>query len=228
MEKSRILVWDLPVRVFHWLLAASFAGAFLTAESERVRDVHVALGYTFAGLLAFRIVWGLVGSRHARFASFVRGPGAVVRYLRSLVTASPEHHAGHNPAGGWAIVAMLLLGLAVAATGYANYVGWGGDALEELHEGAANAMLALVVVHVVAVLVSSFLHRENLIGAMVTGRREGDPADAIRGVRWAPAAALIAAVAGLWAALPGTDTTPGTSAQPTPRHMAPHADDDDS
>lgn len=224
MEKSRILVWDLPVRVFHWLLAASFAGAFLTAESERVRDLHVALGYTFAGLIAFRVVWGVIGTRHARFASFVRAPHTVLRYLRSLATARPEHHAGHNPAGGWAIVAMLVLGAAVAASGFANYAGWGGDALEELHEAAANAMLALVLVHVAAVLVSSLLHRENLVAAMFTGRRTGDAADGIRGVRWAPAAALIAAVAALWATLPAADTTHGAAAQP--RHAAPHADDD--
>lgn len=227
MEKSRILVWDLPVRVFHWLLAASFAGAFLTSESERVRDVHVALGYTFAGLLAFRILWGLTGSRHARFASFVRGPRAVLRYLRSLVSARPEHHPGHNPAGGWAIVAMLLLGAAVAATGYANYAGEGGGALETLHEGAANAMLALVLVHVAGALVSSFLHRENLVAAMFTGRRRGVPADGIRGARWAPAAALVAALAALWIARPGSEATHTPTAQPAPRHfVVPHADDD--
>ncbi len=227
MEKSRILIWDLPVRVFHWLLAACFAGAFLTAESERVRDLHVALGYTFAGLLAFRVVWGVVGSRHARFASFVRGPRAVLRYLRSLLTPKPEHHAGHNPAGGWAIVAMLVLGLAVAATGYANYAGFGGDVFEALHEGAADAMLALVIVHVAAVLVSSLLHRENLVAAMVTGRRQGAAADGIRGVRWAPAAALVAAVAGLWTALPASDGQ-GPSLQPGAQHTAPEHDDDDS
>jgi cytochrome b len=176
MEKTRIAVWDLPVRAFHWLLALTFAGAFLTAESERVRDVHVVLGYTFAGLVAFRLLWGLVGGRHARFSSFVRGPRAVVRYLGSLASGSPEHHVGHNPAGGWAIVAMLVLGMLVAASGYATYSDIGGHAMEELHEGAANAMLALVVVHIAAVLVSGFLHRENLVKAMLTGyKRAPEP-----------------------------------------------------
>ncbi|HET7525957.1 MAG TPA: cytochrome b/b6 domain-containing protein, partial [Burkholderiaceae bacterium] len=102
-----VLVWDAPVRVFHWLMVLSFAGAYLTAESERWRLLHVTLGYTMAGLLAFRIVWGLIGTRHARFASFVRGRAAVMRYLRSLLGGRPEHHAGHNPAGAWAIVALL-------------------------------------------------------------------------------------------------------------------------
>ncbi|MEO8752642.1 MAG: cytochrome b/b6 domain-containing protein [Casimicrobiaceae bacterium] len=200
MEKTRILVWDLPVRAFHWLLALSFAGAFLTAESERVRDLHVALGYTFAGLLVFRMVWGLIGSRHARFTSFAYGPRAVWRYVVSLLARRPEHYAGHNPAGAWAIFAMLALGFVIAGTGYATYADIGGEAFEDLHEAAANAMLALVVVHVAAVLASSFVHGENLVAAMITGRKQGAPEDGIRGTRWVPVAALAAAVVGLWVA----------------------------
>ena len=83
-----ILVWDAPVRVFHWLMVLSFAGAWLSAESERLRLVHVSLGYTMAGLVVFRLVWGLIGTRHARFGSFVRGPGAVKRYLLSIICAA--------------------------------------------------------------------------------------------------------------------------------------------
>ena len=111
MERTRILVWDLPLRVFHWLLALSFAGAFLTAEAERFRDVHVVLGYTFLGLLAFRLVWGVAGSRYARFRSFLYGPRAVITYLQSLVARRPIHYVGHNPAGSWAIYAILYPGL---------------------------------------------------------------------------------------------------------------------
>lgn len=103
-ESGRTLVWDAPVRVFHWLLAISFAVAYLSAESERWGLVHVTAGYTMAGLVAFRVVWGLVGTRHARFTDFVRGPRAVLGYLRSLVTGRPQHHAGHNPAGALAII----------------------------------------------------------------------------------------------------------------------------
>jgi cytochrome b len=232
MEKTRILVWDLPVRAFHWLLALCFAGAFLTAESERVRDLHVALGYTFAGLLLFRVVWGVIGSRHARFASFAYGPRAVGRYVASLATRRPERYVGHNPAGGWAIFAMLALGLLVAGSGYATYADLGGKAFEELHEAAANAMLALVVVHVAAVLASSFLHRENLVSAMITGRKEGPPEDGIRGTRWAPAAALAVAVVGLWAALFGAqDGSSPATRDPDARHAQPargHDRGDDS
>lgn len=198
MEKTRILVWDLPVRVFHWLLALSFAGAFLTAESERMRDVHVALGYTFMGLIAFRLLWGVIGSRHARFASFACGPKAVFAYLASLARRRPIHHAGHNPAGGWAIFAILALGIATAASGYAVYTDAGGRWMESLHEGSANFLLALAIVHVVAVVISSVLHRENLVRAMITGFKAGDASEAIGRARWAPAAVLAAGVVVIW------------------------------
>lgn len=193
-------VWDLPTRLFHWLLAASFAGAWLTAESERWRDVHVTLGYTFAALIAFRLIWGVVGSRYARFSSFVTGPGPVKRYIGSILLMRPEHHVGHNPAGGWAVLGLLGLGFATALSGYATYQEYGGDWLEELHEGAASAMLGLVLVHVGAVLLSSFIHRENLVRAMLNGFKRGSPAEAIRHKRWIAAGALLALVAAIWTA----------------------------
>lgn len=169
-----VRVWDLPTRIFHWSFALSFAGAWLTAESERLRDVHILLGYTFGGLLAFRLVWGLIGTRYARFASFLFSPADVVRYLRSLVAGRPEHHVGHNPAGAIAIFALLGLGAATALSGYAVYQDIGGEWLEELHEGAASAMLVLVAIHLAGVFVSSLLHGENLVASMITGRKR-DP-----------------------------------------------------
>ena len=120
-ERPRTLVWDAPVRVFHWLLAACFAVAWLSAESERWQLLHITAGYTMAGLVVFRILWGLVGTRHARFSDFVRGPRAVAAYLKSLLRGRPEHHAGHNPAGALAILALLALALLTVATGWANY-----------------------------------------------------------------------------------------------------------
>ena len=104
-----ILVWDAPVRVFHWLMVASFATAYLTAETERWRLLQVSAGYTLAGLVVFRLLWGLFGTRHARFVNFVRGPRAVVAYLKSLLARHPQHHVGHNPAGALAIVMMLAV-----------------------------------------------------------------------------------------------------------------------
>lgn len=198
MEKKRVLVWDLPTRVFHWLLAACFAGAFLTAESERFRDVHVTLGYTMLGLIGFRLLWGVIGTRYARFSAFTFGPRSVVSYLKSLFTRSPQHHLGHNPAGSWAIYALLMLAVVTGLTGYAVYNDIGGWA-EELHEAIANAMLAVVFVHIAGVVASSFIHRENLVRAMVGGYKTGNPGDGIRYKhRWV-AAMLVIATIGFWA-----------------------------
>ena len=194
----KVLVWDAPIRVFHWLMVLSFAGAYLTAESERWRLVHVTLGYTMAGLVAFRIVWGLVGTRHARFASFVRGPRVIAAYLRGMVQGQPKRHVGHNPAGAIAIVGLLCLALVVTAAGWANYNEFGGEWLKELHEGAANAMLAVVGVHVAGVLVGSWMHRDNLIAAMVTGRKAGRPEDAVRFAWRSVAVLMLVAVMGFW------------------------------
>jgi cytochrome b len=197
-SRARTLVWDAPVRVFHWLLVLSFGAAYLTAESERWRLVHVTAGYTMAGLVAFRIVWGLVGTRHARFTDFVRGPRAVLAYLKSLAGPHPEHHAGHNPAGALAIVGLLLLAAVTTASGWATYNEVGGEWLEEVHETVANGMLLLVIVHVAAVLLSSWLHRENLVGAMMHGRKPAPPQEGIRSAWRSVAALMLVAVLGFW------------------------------
>lgn len=199
---QRALVWDVPVRVFHWLLVLSFAGAWLTAESERWRPVHVTLGYTMAGLVVLRIFWGFAGTHYARFASFVRGPGATLAYLKSLIGTRPDHHTGHNPAGAVAIVGLLLLILLTAASGWATYENLGGRWLEEAHEIAAHVLLALVVVHLVGVAFGCFLHRENLVRSMLTGlkRTSNNPADPRVKVRpWSIlGVALLALVLSFW------------------------------
>lgn len=197
-SKAKILVWDAPVRVFHWLMVLSFAGAYLTAESERWRLMHVSLGYTLGGLVAFRILWGLMGTRYARFASFIRGPKAVAQYLLAMLKNKPEHHIGHNPAGSIAITLILLLSVAITATGWTIYNDVGGGVLEELHESSANIMLAVVGLHVIGVVITSWLHRENLARSMVTGEKEGEPNQAISRP-WRPLAALlVAAVLTFW------------------------------
>lgn len=223
---ATVLVWDLPVRLFHWTMALSFAGAWLTAESERWRLVHVSLGYSLAVLVVFRIVWGVIGSRHARFTSFVRGPSAVLAYLRSLTGPRPQHHVGHNPAGGWAILGLLGLGLVVVGAGWATYENVGGEWLEELHEAAAQLMLALVGLHVAAVVLSSLLHRENLVRAMVTGRKRGAPADGIRSSWRSVAVLLLIAVLGTWAASWSSGPS-GTGAGSGTRSAQGHGHDDD-
>ena len=207
-KKTKVLVWDVPTRVFHWLLALSFAGAFVTAESERYRDVHVMLGYTVLGLVAFRLVWGLIGTRYARFWSFAYGPRSVLTYVKSLFTRSPQHHLGHNPAGSWAVYALLALSLLAGASGYATYNDIGGHWMQDVHEALANTLLGVVFLHIAGVLVSSVLHRENLVRSMLTGCKSAKPGNGIRYRHRLIGAALVAAVAAFWIA--GPDSLPAS------------------
>jgi cytochrome b len=197
-KKTDILVWDAPVRVFHWLMVFSFAGAYLTAESERWRLIHVTLGYTMGGLVAFRIIWGLIGTRHARFSSFVHGFASVRRYVQSLIAGKPEHHVGHNPAGAVAIVLLLLSSIVIVATGWGVYNDTGGKIVEELHEASSNLMLLIVIVHVAGVVVSSWLHHENLIRSMLTGRKLATANEGITKTWKLLAAAIFLGVLAFW------------------------------
>jgi cytochrome b len=203
---KKILVWDVPTRLFHWLLVASFAGAFLTADSERTRQVHVLFGGTMLVLIAFRLLWGVIGSRYARFTSFLFGARAVLRDLASLVTLRAVRRLGHTPAGSWGIWLMLALTVLTGVSGYAVQVGGEQEWLEDAHGALAWTLLGVVAAHVAGVLWSSLLHRENLIAAMVTGRKRGEPGQAIRRSRWIVGAALAAVLLALWldvVSLPG-------------------------
>ncbi|NOT87882.1 MAG: cytochrome B [Lysobacter sp.] len=196
---TKVLIWDLPTRLFHWSLAICFAGAWLTSDSERQQLLHLLFGYSLFGLIGFRIVWGFIGSRYARFGSFFKGPGATLRYLGSMAKRQPEHHVGHNPAGAVAVWLLLGLGLAIAITGWQMVVGSAGESLEEVHEALAIAMLVVVGLHIVGVIVSSVLHRENLPRAMVTGRKSGlRPEDGIARKSGIVALLLFAALAAFW------------------------------
>jgi cytochrome b len=197
-ETTKILVWDAPTRLFHWLMVLSFAGAYITSEGERWRLVHVTLGYTMGGLLAFRIVWGLMGTRYARFSSFVRGPRAVMAYMRSFSDQSPQHFVGHNPAGAVAIVLLIVTGTVIVASGWATYNEVGGEWLSELHELAGNAMLFIVGVHIAGVAVATYLHRENLARSMVTGTKLGRPDQGVQAAWWAVAFAMALCVLLFW------------------------------
>lgn len=186
---QKILVWDWPVRLGHWLMVGGFVLAWLTGESETFRLVHVIAGATVVAVATFRLPWGFIGSRYARFVDFVRGPTAVKSYLGSLLRLDPEPHVGHNPAGGWAILLLLALGILTGAVGWAIYNDIGGHLLEELHEGLAAAMLTVVVIHVAGVVSGSLLHGENLVRAMITGRKDGLAENAIASAR--PIAAIV-------------------------------------
>lgn len=166
-ERQTIPVWDLPVRLFHWSLVGAITIAFLSsAENSLIAGWHTASGWVAAVLIAFRLVWGLVGGKYARFANFIRTKG-IVGHLRALASGRPERSVGHNPAGGLAIVGLLALTGIVVFTGVQLLSG--GE--EDFHEATAYALLGLIVVHVAAVIATSLLTRENLVAAMVTGRK---------------------------------------------------------
>lgn len=199
---QKILVWDWPVRLGHWLMVGGFVLAWLTSESETFRLLHVISGATVLAVATFRLPWGFIGSRYARFVDFVRGPRAVKDYAAGLLRLEPAHHVGHNPAGGWAIVLLLGLGILTGLSGWANYNDIGGGFLEEVHEGLAVTMLAVVAIHVAGVLTGSLMHGENLVRAMLSGRKRGMPEEGIRSARPLAGALLLAwvAAAGWWIA----------------------------
>jgi cytochrome b len=174
-----IQVWDVAVRVFHWGLVGGFVAAFLTAGAYG--KLHTAIGYVVVSLVLFRIVWGFAGTRHARFTDFVRSPFAVLRYLRDLAAGRSPRHLGHNPAGGLMIVALLALFLVLGITGPLMLTSafFGNALIETLHHSAAYAILGLLPLHLAGVVVASVIHRENLVAAMVTGRKRAEgPVDA--------------------------------------------------
>ncbi len=166
-----VRVWDPLVRVFHWSLVLLFATAWLTGDE--VEWLHIYVGYGIAGLLAVRIVWGIVGTRHARFSDFVYRPSEVATYLADSVRLRAARYLGHNPAGGAMVTALLGVLAATAGTGILMTSDAFHDAhwVEEVHEALANLALILVGLHVAGVILASFEHGENLMKAMITGRK---------------------------------------------------------
>lgn len=171
-----VKVWDPLVRLFHWSLAACVLGAFVVEEGDRA---HRVLGYTALGLLAFRLAWGVVGSRHARFSDWVRGPRVVLGYLRERFAGTSRRPLGHNPAAAVMILLLLAGVAAVDMTGWMQTwdAFWGAEWLEALHEVLAYGLLAFIGAHVLAALVESVHYRENLVAAMVHGRKRAPDGD---------------------------------------------------
>lgn len=168
---ATVKVLDLFVRVFHWSLATLFVVAYATGDD--IEQAHIAAGYTIAVLLALRIVWGFVGPRHARFSNFIRPPREVLAYLRDVALLRAPRYLGHNPAGGAMIIALLAMLAGTCITGYMMTTNafWGAKWVEGVHETLANLTVGLIVFHVLGVLVASFEHGENLVKAMITGRK---------------------------------------------------------
>ncbi|ANQ83356.1 cytochrome b561 family protein [Azoarcus olearius] len=169
MGIERVKVWDLPVRLFHWSLVAAFLTAWLSADDAET--LHQGAGYCALGLVAFRVLWGFVGCRHARFVDFVPSPQGLFGYLRAALRGQEPRYRGHNPAAAVMILFLLAMVGVIGATGWAMTTdwGWGADWLEEIHEAAAHLTLAAVAVHVAAAIYESWRHRENLVRAMVDG-----------------------------------------------------------
>jgi len=184
---NNIKVWDPLVRIFHWSLVLAFIMAY--ASEDDFMLVHAYAGYTIITLLLIRLIWGFIGTTHARFSDFVRSPSAALNYLKETVTFKAKRYLGHNPAGGLMIIALLLSLLLTTLTGLGAYgiegngplAGWfsgmghfGKEAFEEVHEFFANFTLFLVIVHVAGVILGSISHGENLVRAMFTGTKQAD------------------------------------------------------
>ncbi|MBP6900385.1 MAG: cytochrome b/b6 domain-containing protein [Burkholderiaceae bacterium] len=204
-------VVDAPTRMFHWLFALSFAGAYLTADGERWRALHVTLGYVLAGLLVFRLVYGLVGPRHARLSLLLRKLQAAPAWLSAMADGVRQRglqglpwRQGQNLLMALAVVALLALTLPLTLSGYASLNDWGaglgGDWLEELHEFFGNAFLALVLAHLGLIAGLSLLRRRNQAQAMLTGHIDGPGPDLVRRNHgWLAALLLLAVLAfGAW------------------------------
>jgi cytochrome b len=168
---AEAMVWDPVVRIFHWSVAMLFAIAWI---SEDWQFVHQPAGYMILALVGLRVVWGIVGTRHAKFSDFICRPVAIIEHIRSLLSGSPSRSLGHNPLGGLMVVALLAMLLATGASGWLMTTNAmrGTEWFEELHEALASTTLVLVGLHVLGVVVMSVLHGENLLWAMITGRKK--------------------------------------------------------
>jgi cytochrome b len=180
MSAAQIYVWDPFVRVFHWTLVIGFTIAYLTEED--LLTVHVWAGYVVGALVMARVLWGFIGPDHARFSDFIYDPATTFSYVRDLVLLRGQRYLGHSPGGGYMVVALLVFISATVVTGLIVYGGdqqagplagmvseATGESMEEVHEVIANITLALVFLHIAAVVFASFAHRENLVRSMVTG-----------------------------------------------------------
>lgn len=171
MVARGLRVWDPVVRVGHWLLVASVALAWLTRTGWD--GWHERIGYVSLAVVAMRVVWGWLGPAHARFHTFVVSPSVALKFARQMVSRQEPRHLGHNPLGGWMIVVLLLIVALVGVTGwlYTTDRFWGVEWVEDLHSLLANVLLVLTGVHLAGVLYASYRHRENLVAAMVHGRK---------------------------------------------------------
>lgn len=176
-QPSRLVrVWDPFVRLFHWSLATMFVVAYLTRHDSAT--IHHLAGYAAGALVLMRVAWGLLGAGHARFSGFVRHPRTVLTYLRDIASGREARHIGHNPAGGAMVLVLMALMLVTATTGWMETTDtyFGIAWVSDLHADAAHGLLLLVLVHLGGVTLASLRHRENLVRAMITGKKRAPEA----------------------------------------------------
>ena len=213
-NNTEVRVWDPLVRLFHWSLVLTFFISYFTGDEEN--QLHIYAGYAVLGLIVFRLIWGIIGTKHARFSDFLASPAKVIEYLKSLGSRKPKHYLGHNPAGGWMVIVLLISLFVSTISGlklyaveegkgplagvtsdvslisnayadkdedekehgkeYEEHEGQGGERegdefWKEVHEVSSNFTLFLIFLHVAGVVVSSKLHKENLVKAMISGNK---------------------------------------------------------
>ncbi|MCX6935753.1 MAG: cytochrome b/b6 domain-containing protein [Verrucomicrobia bacterium] len=196
---SKILVWDIPNRIFHWAFSGSLTAAiaigFLVEDKQPLFQLHMLLGIVALFLLAVRLVMGVVGSRYSRFSSYPVNPREVIGYMISTVVSKTKLYAGNNPGSAMAALLMFVLVPALFISG----IGYGGEAVEELHEIFAWALLAVILLHLAGLAWHTIRHRENISLAMLTGRKTGQMEDAISSAHplWGGVILLVSA---LWIA----------------------------
>ena len=184
----QVLVYDFPTRVFHWLFAGFFITAFAISnlvDDESARfSLHMLAGMGMVFVVILRIIWSLVGTRHARLTDLTLNPAQLIAYFKGMFSGSSRRWIGHNPASSWAAVAMVGLAIGMGVTGYLMATGGENDSIKEVHELMANAFLVVVLLHIAGVVVHVLKHRDHLPSSMVTGRKQAlsDDQESVRTV----------------------------------------------
>lgn len=172
---KKILVYDLPTRIFHWLLAGFFLTAFIIAKTiddeSPTYAFHMLAGLCLGFLVVLRLIWGLFGTKHARFTGFSLHPADLLSYLKGVLTGDDRRWAGHNPASSWAGLIMLLLGLGLAVTGFLMTSGPNKETFEDVHELFANTFIIVVILHVAGIIIHTLRHKEMIALSMIDGRK---------------------------------------------------------
>lgn len=211
---TRILVWDAPVRLFHALLAVGFFSAYgiakILGEDSSAFPFHSMIGMTLVVMVLLRLVWGVVGTRWARFPSLSLNPAALFRYSRESFSRTGTRYTGHNPATSYVMLAMFALVLGMGWTGY--QMGLGQEGLKGIHELMANGLLALAIIHIAGVVVYTVLKRDPIAMSMVDGHKTGAPGEAIQNQAWVAGSLFLVLVGFFFASMvsrfdPNTNST---------------------